>query len=209
MLVVGCVLTGAACDSGNHTAQSTQTAKQVREPVVFLTSVRSPDGKRIAVVRHFGKGSYLEVGPSGGGPRRTIYRSPGFITTDVYWASRYVIAFNDVNVDTIDIRTRLVRRILEFASSFTVSSDGRWIAWSKTDGPNFPDTVGVVPISGGECLLVPRPRNKQDTGAFFKPGVKRVFFLRGPFNSPRPRNGDSRIISVALSSLLRAPASAC
>ena len=45
-------------------------------------------------------------------------------------------------------------------SSFNISSDRRWIAWSKTGGPDTPDTVGVVPSTGGECLLVPRPSDR-------------------------------------------------
>jgi hypothetical protein len=64
------------------------------------------------------------------GHRRTIYRStPDGITTDVYWASPYLIAFGDTEfeINTIDVRTRRVHQIAN-ANSFTISGDGRWIA---------------------------------------------------------------------------------
>jgi len=102
-----------------------------------------------------------------------------------------------------------VRRIVVWASSFNISSDRRWIAWSKTGGPDTPDTVGVVPSTGGECLLVPRPSDRADSLAFFKPGLKRVFFfLREPFSATAGQAAWGRIISVPMSSLRRAPASA-
>jgi hypothetical protein len=83
--------------------------------VVYATDVRSPDGKRVAVVRHVGNTYYLEVGPTDGGPRHTIYRS-AYITTDVFWASSHLIAFGaDDEVNTVDVRTRHVRRIVAWA----------------------------------------------------------------------------------------------
>jgi hypothetical protein len=90
-----------------------------------------------------------------------------------------------------------------------MSPDRRWIAWTKTGSPHTPDTVGVVPVTGGECLLVPRPSNRADSLAFFKPGVKRVFFLREPFSWSTGQIPAGRITSVPMSSLRRAPARAC
>ena len=55
--------------------------RQPKEPVVYAVDVRSPDGKRVAVVRHDGNTYDLEVGPAGGGPRRTLYRSAYISTT--------------------------------------------------------------------------------------------------------------------------------
>ena len=171
--------------------------------------VRSPDGKRVAVVRHDGDSYDLEVGPASGGPRRTLYRS-AYISSDVFWASPHLIAFGaDDEVNTIDVRTRHVRRIVAWATSFNISPDGRWIAWTKTGSPHTPDTVGVVPTTGGECLMVPRPNNRADSLAFFKPGVKRLFFLREPFSAATGQVPSGRTISVPMSSLRRAPASAC
>ena len=204
MLAAGVALAAAGCSSGHHAAKPSNEANTPSQaPVVYATAVTSPDGKRIAVVTH--NRTALEVGPASGGHRRTIYRSTpddgGGITTDVYWASPSLIAFGDAfEVNTIDVRTRRVHTIAD-ASSFTLYSDRRLIVWSVSGGPETPDRVGVVSMTGAECLVVPTPKNKTDTGAFFKPGVKRLFILRGPFNSPHPRSGDNRIISVALSSL--------
>jgi hypothetical protein len=69
--------------------------------------------------------------------------------------------------------------------------------------------VGVVLTAGGECLMVPRPNNRADSLAFFKPGVKRLFFLREPFSAATGQLPSGRTISVPMSSLRRAPASAC
>jgi hypothetical protein len=210
MLAAASVLAAAGCNSGHHTAKPNKQAnKPSQEPVVYATDVPSPDGKRVAFVQHVGNTYLLEVGPAGDGPRRTLYRS-AYLTTDVFWASPHLIAFGDGNeVNTVNVRTRHVRRIVVWASSFNISSDRRWIAWSKTGGPDTPDTVGVVPSTGGECLLVPRPSNRADSLAFFKPGVKRVFFLREPFSASAGQVGSGRIISAPMSSLRRAPASAC
>jgi tricorn protease-like protein len=177
--------------------------------VVYATDVRSRDGKQVAVVRHVGNTYYLEVGPTDGGPRHTIYRS-AYITTDVFWASSHLIAFGaDDEVNTVDVRTRHVRRIVAWATSFNISPDGRWIAWTKAGSPHTSDTVGVVPSTGGECLIVPRPNNRSDSLAFFKPGVKRLFFLREPFSAATGQVPSGRTINVPMSSLRRAPASAC
>jgi hypothetical protein len=209
-LVAGCILGSVGCDSSRHTTtRSAQTPTRVKQPVVHAVDVRSPDGKRVAVVRHDGNTYDLEVGPAGGGPRRTLYRS-SYISSDVFWASPQLIAFGaDDEVNTIDVRTRHVRRIVAWATSFNISPDGRWIAWTKTGSPHTPDTVGVVPTTGGECLLVPRPKNRADSLAFFKPGVKRLFFLREPFSAATGQVPSGRTISVPMSSLRRAPASAC
>jgi hypothetical protein len=200
-LAVVLALAGTGCDSGHHA----RAHKRAQEPVVYVTSLTSPNGKRIAVVTH--NGSYLEVGPAGGGHRRVVYRaSEGGISADVYWASNDLIAFGDgdFEIDTIDLRTRRVQQ-LATATSFTISPDGRWIAFSRTDGPETPDTVGVVRTTGGMCLVPPRPANRQDTGAFMKRGVKRLFFLRSPFSAAGGASGSGGIISMPLSGLRRTP----
>jgi hypothetical protein len=197
MLAAASILAATGCNSGHHAASR---GKQSAVPVVYATAITSPDGKRIAVVTH--NRTALEVGPASGGHRRTIYRSTpdGIITTDIYWASPYLIAFGaDFGVNTIDVRTRRVHTIAN-GNSFTVSSDGRWIAWSQVGGEAAPDRVGIVSINGGNCR-VPRPPNAVGTGAFFKPGVKRLFFLHEHYDPSRGVFGSGRFISVPLSSL--------
>lgn len=212
MLAAACVLAGAACDSTHRTAGPSGPAqKQPKKEPVTYDMVASRDGKRIAVVKHAGNSSYLEIGPAGGGPRRTIYRSSYWISSDLYWASRNLIAFGDSNIEanTINVRTRRVHLRIATATSFNISSNGRWIAWSRLGGEEAPDTVGVVSITGRECLPVPRPKNRSDTLAFFEPGVARLFFLRTPYGPLRGAVGSGQLISVPISSLRRRPASAC
>jgi hypothetical protein len=179
---------------------------------VYATDAISPDGKRIAVVRHTSKGEYLEIGPTGGhGPWQRIYRSSYYLNTDLYWATPNLIAFGDSNIETntIDVRTHRVHFRLATATSFNVSNDGRWIAWSWAGAPDAPATVGVVPITGGACLVPPRPANREDTLAFFRPGVKRLYFLRGPWSVRGHVEGATRIISVPWSSLRRDSVRVC
>jgi hypothetical protein len=179
---------------------------------VYATDATSPDGKRMAVVRHSSKGEYLEIGPAGGhGPWQRIYRSSYYLTTDLYWATPDLIAFGDSNIEanTIDVRTRRVHFRLATATSFNISSDGRWIAWSWGGAPDAPATVGLVPITGGACLVPPRPANREDSLAFFKPGVKRLYFLRGPWSPRGHVEGVTRILSVPWSSLRRESVKVC
>ena len=75
--------------------------------------------------------------------------------------------------------------------------------------PEDPATVGVVPITGGACLVPPRPANREDMRAFFKPGVKRLYFLRGPWSVRGHVEGATRIISVPWSSLLQDSVRVC
>jgi hypothetical protein len=205
------ILALSGCNSGHRMdSRSKQANEPSQLPVVYGTQSTSPDGKRMAVVTH--DASRLEVGPAAGhGPWQTLYVSPYTLTTDLYWATPNLIAFGDSNVEanTIDVRTRRVHLRLATATSFNVSSDGRWVAWSRVDGPEAPDRVGIVSITGRECLLVPRPRNRSDSLAFFKPGVKRLFFLRTPYDPQRGVVGSGRSISLLMSSLRRAPTSAC
>ena len=108
---------------------------------MYATDAISPDGKRMAVVRHTSKGEYLEIGPAGGhGPWQRIYRSSYYLTTDLYWATPNLIAFGDSNIETntIDVRTHRVHFRLATATSFNVSNDGRWIAWSWAGAPDAP-----------------------------------------------------------------------
>ena len=195
-------LTG--CSSEHHAAHTTETDKGGAQAVSYDMAVPSRDGKRIAIVKHVGSVSYLQVGSARGGQRRTIYRSPYYwISTDLYWASHDLIVFGDSNfaVNTVDVRTRRVNLRIATATSFRLSTDGRWIAWSQLGGESAPDQVGMISITGRECLPVPRPRNRADTDPFFKPGMKRLFFLRSPYNPLGGALGHSRIISVPFSRL--------
>lgn len=107
--------------------------------------------------------------------------------------------FGDSNfaVNTVNVRTRRVNPRITTATSFKLSNDGRWITWSRVGGEAAPDYVGMTSISGRECLLVRRPRNRVDEYAFFKPGVTRLFFLRSPYNPQGGVLGHGRIIGRA------------
>ena len=64
LLAATSILALAGCNSGHHKASGGQRAsKSSQEPAVYATDAISPDGKRMAVVRHTSKGEYLEIGP--------------------------------------------------------------------------------------------------------------------------------------------------
>jgi hypothetical protein len=115
IFAVASLLIGAACDSTHDaTPRSTGAPKQAKERGGFDPAVPSRDGKRIAVVRHAGNVSYLEVGPAGEGSRRRVIFHARGCCSDLAWASRSVIAFvegYDAEVETIDVKTRRVRRL--------------------------------------------------------------------------------------------------
>jgi len=197
-------------------AHHTQVHAQSEKPGILEARAASPDGKQVAFVRNAGNASYIDVGPAGSERSRTIYRSPGYgsITNAFAWPLPNRIIFEDgtLELQTIDVRTRSVVTI-GASDGFDISADGRWLAWSQAGGQFRPNRdsagrVGIIATRGGNCLEVPKPANRQDTGAFFKPSVKRLFFLRWPFD-PKTYDpsagtaGPSRSVSVPLSSLRR------
>lgn len=162
----------------------------------------------VAVVRHVGRASYLEVGRAGR-PRRTIlYWRPGTSWpqfNEIAWASPNMIVYEDgANVNTVDVRTRRVRAIAA-AQDFNVSSDGRWVTWWRGGGEfTPPNPAGIVSITGDQCLVVPTPKNAGDMGIYFPySNTRRVYFLR-EFD-----DGTGRTMSLPVSSLRQAPPSVC
>jgi hypothetical protein len=187
------VVLTTACDSAHHAAAEQHTTI---DRGTLDTAVPSRDGRRIAVVRHFRNRDYLEVGPAGGGARRTVFSSTAFVN-NVVWASRYLVVFdNDFLIDTVDIRTGQ-DRALAHGEGFNVSGDGRWIAWWTVGHDKAsPGSAGVVSVAGAECLQVPTPNTATDEQLFFHPdSTRRVYFMRA-FD-----NGSSRMMSLPLSSL--------
>jgi hypothetical protein len=198
ILAGACLLIAPACNSTHDGATAQQPTthgapppKQPKERGTFQRPVPSPDGKRVGVVRHFGRWGYLEVGHAGGGPRQTIFSSRYICCGDIVWASRYVIAFDaDYIVKTIDVRSRRVRAIAA-ASDFNISNDGRWIAWWTLPGDvtEGPGPAGVVSIARGECLLVPTPSTGADLFLDFHPATRAAStFCVSPRTAPRGRS---------------------
>jgi WD40-like Beta Propeller Repeat len=205
---VGAVIIGGGCDSTRHAATNRSTPPP--EPIVrgvLDAAVPSRDGDRIAVVRHVGNASYLEVGPANRRDLRVVYTARDSCCGDLAWATRWLLVFdNDYRVFTLDVRSGQLRQIAGF-SNFELSKDGRWAAgWAGT-GPNEPETVGVVSITGTSCRVVPRLSNASDSFPFFSPDGKRLFFLREPFNPSSGSTGHGDTISVSMSNLR--PSRAC
>ncbi len=158
-------------------------------------------------MRHVGSASYLEVGPSQPVATCGRYTARDSCCGDLAWAARWLVVFdNDYRVLTLDVRSGRLRQIAGF-SDFQLSKDGRLAAGWAGQGPNDPETVGVVSITGTSCRVVSRPSNATDSHPFFSPDGKRLFFLREPFepSSGSTRSGDT--LGVPVSSLR--PSRAC
>jgi hypothetical protein len=139
---VAAVIVGSGCDSTRHaaTTQSTPPPESIVR-VVFDPAVPSRDGDRIAVVRHVGSASYLEVGPANRRHLRTVYTARDSCCGDLAWAARWLVVFdNDYRVLTLDVRSGRLRQIAGF-SDFQLSKDGRWAAgWARA--PMTPKPLG-------------------------------------------------------------------
>src|SRR5579859_1461819 len=116
-LAVAVLLVGAC---GSTASTSKTNRKPIRYRVVVDPSVLSPDGKRVAFVKHvLPRGApigYVEVGPKVG-KARTIYSSNDSCCSGLVWASPRLIVFDDdYNVKTVDVTTGHVTRIAGFSN---------------------------------------------------------------------------------------------
>jgi hypothetical protein len=117
LLAATSILALAGCNSGHHKASGSQRAsKSSQEPAVYATDAISPDGKRMAVVRHTSKGEYLEIGRAGGhGPWQRIYRSSYYLTTDR--------APDPDDADSIEAAAQAVDVVLAVLRGYGLESD--------------------------------------------------------------------------------------
>ena len=149
---------------------------------------------------------HLEVGPAGGGPRRTLFARRTFTTSsgppDTARLRRGRRGQHHRREDAPRPPDRRLGHELPHLP------DGRWIAWTK-QAARTPRTRSAWCRRQAASACWCRPSNRADSLAFFKPGVKRLFFLREPFSWAGGHSPAGRTISVPMSSLRRAPASAC
>jgi hypothetical protein len=182
-----------------------KTGPPIKYRVVVDASVLSPDGKRIAFVKHvLPRGApigYVEAGPKGG-KVRTLYFSNDSCCSGLVWASARVLVFDDdYNVKTVDVTTGRVNTIAGF-SNFAVSKDGRRVVGWADSGGHSPESVAVVSITGTDCHVIPRPKNEDDSQAYFSADGTRVVFSRQTFDFKLGFDrGPVRLRSVRLSDL--------
>jgi hypothetical protein len=162
----------------------------------------SPDGRRTAILLHDGGWGHLLVGEKGG-EQRSLYASSDSCCNGIVWASPRLIVFvDDYNVKTLNVWTGRVRRIAGF-SNFVVSRDGKLVAGWQDHGGHGATEVGVVAITGGTCLHVPKPENADDTQPVFSRNGKRLSVMRRAFDPSGGRVDPSsgRRVVVPLSAL--------
>ena len=206
-LATATVLLIVACDSAHDSALTDTTRPKAPKQLGILDEpVRSPDGSRIALVRHIGNWGYLEVASARpGAPHRIVFSSRQGCCGNVLWASpRSVVFITSYNrVWTVDLRSGQLSRIASF-SGFHLSHDGKWLAGWNDNGPHVAGTVGVISIRGTECHVPFRPKNASDWFAFFSADGKRLSFNR---QTLEPYRGWT--VTLPVSSLRPAPKGDC
>jgi hypothetical protein len=170
-----------------------------------IISVRSPDGRRVAVVRRTTGSGSISVGLAGG-RGRLLYSSHDACCTGLGWASDRLLVFgDDYHVETLDAITGRVRWIAGF-SDFAVSPDGRWVAGWASHGGHEPERIFLAAVSGDACRVVPRPAHASDSRVSFSADGAQLRFVRQAFGG----TGDpGRTVRAAVASLPRAALSAC
>jgi hypothetical protein len=207
-LAAATVLLTAACASAHHAALLTDTTrpKAPKQLGILDEPVASPDGTRLAVVRHIGNWGYLEVASARpGAPHRVVFSSRQDCCGNILWSSPTLVVFitSYNRVWTVDLRGGHISRIASF-SGFHISHDGKWLAGWNDNGPHIAGTVGVISIRGTECHVPFRPKNASDWFAFFSADGKRLSFNR---QTLEPYRGWTATLPV--SSLTPAPKGDC
>jgi hypothetical protein len=169
----------------------------------------SPDERRSATLVHRGAYGRIVVALKGGAGK-TLYASNDSCCHGIAWASSRLLVFDDdYNVKTLDVTTGRIVRIAGF-SDFVVSQDGKFVAGWADSGGHKAERVGVVPIAGGSCSLVPARPNQDDTKPTFSADGTHLAVLRRSFD---PAGGGvdprGRRVVVSLAALRARPANAC
>jgi hypothetical protein len=177
-------------------------AVTVLSSVLVAGGVVSPDGKwSVDFTRKNGYG-HLDVRNEATHRLYRMYRSNDSCCTSISWIGPHLLIFDDdYNVKTLNPATRRVNRIAGF-SNFVVSHNGRWVAGYAESGGHSAETVGVVPVGGGGCRVVPRRADRTDTVARFSADDAAVLIVRRHWDRTlEEATGAAHAIAVPLAAL--------
>jgi tricorn protease-like protein len=209
-LAISGALVLAACGSSAQKQTRRSIERNHAKPAFVLPGeeVLSPDARLLAFVKVVpvtdGAVAYLSVKPAGGGKARALYSSSDACCSNLTWASRQVLVFDDdYHVKTVNLNTGKVKFIAWF-SDFSVSPNGRWIAGWSYSGGHSPRGIFVVSITGNDCGAVPRPPSADDSYPNFSSDNKRLFFQRQRFDPKLGHDvGSAHVVSIPVTQLRR------
>jgi hypothetical protein len=162
----------------------------------------SPDRRwDVAFSRKNGYGR-LDLTDRSTGRMYRMYRSNDACCEEITWVRPHTLVFvDDYRVMRLDPTTRRVVRIAGF-SNFTVAPNGRWIAGWADSGGHSAETVHVVPLAGGSCLVVPHRADQDDSDPRFSTDSRTVLVQRRRFDTRQGEPvGRARTVAYRLSSL--------
>jgi hypothetical protein len=135
-----------------------------------------------------------------------MYRSNDACCDQITWIAPHTLVFvDDYRVLRLDPDSRTTRRLAGF-SSFVVSPSGRFVAGFADTGGHAAETVYVVPVAGGRCLVVPRRPSQDDSDPAFSADSKTVQVLRRRFDAKLGEAvGATRTVRFRLAALRSIP----
>lgn len=206
--VVASALVAAGCGAGgpdgveatSPAAIAPQCSAAEGTPVAAMPC-RSPDRRWSLTWRNHGSRCDLYASRRDTGRRVRIYHTTDAPCSYLTWVRPHLLVFDDdYRVLTLDPPSRKVTLIGGF-SDFDVSPDERWIAGYAFGPPEDAETVDVLSVSGGMCLVVPHTARQTDEVAGFTRDSRNVIVLRRRFVPNNFPIGSARLVQYAISSL--------
>ena len=141
----------------------------------------SPSGSEIAFP-DMSEGQLAVMRASDGGGKRTLYSSNDACCVPIVWAAGGRIVFVDgYRLFRVAASGGTKKRLFGDADWFILSPNRKTIAFDDGCGcPESPDAVGLVSVSGGKPIIVPKPKTASDSIDGFSPGGKQLVFTRYP-----------------------------
>ena len=138
----------------------------------------SPTGSQIAFSDGAFPNRFLEVmRASDGGGKRQLYSSNDACCVPILWAAEGRIVFvDDYRLFRISVAGGAKRRLFGNTEWFILSPNRQTIAFQDGCGcPGAPDAVGLMGVSGGKPIIIPKPKAATDSIDGFSPTAHSSF----------------------------------
>lgn len=149
----------------------------------------SPDGKWIAYISDKTGERELYIQPQAGGPETALTKNSNFRIESFDWfpnSKKIVLQTSDTKLHLLDFESKAITTVEEFADgggSYTVSEDGKWMAYTKARGNGFSQIL-VREIETGKTTALTEGYYSDDQVAFDQSG-KYLYFTSNRVFSPQ------------------------